>query len=199
MDLWFVRHGESTSNAGLKTESPGATPLTEKGHEQAKDFAARFPMTPKVVYASPFIRTQETAAPLCARYGLTPVIVPIQEWTFLDPAQYSGTTIHDRRPAVLDYMERAKPDTVDGPGAESFLMLMGRVQTFLTLASLLPEGPIVAFSHERFMKAVLWSFRFGLPLDGEALRRYWGFSNQLDVPNTGVVRMHLTRRWGLVD
>lgn len=34
-EIWFIRHGESASNAGEVTNAPDSIPLTVKGHKQA--------------------------------------------------------------------------------------------------------------------------------------------------------------------
>lgn len=67
--LDFVRHGESTDNVSdtIGTVPPGAH-LTADGLQQAQDVApviqGEFPGGFDGIYASEFVRTQETAAPL---------------------------------------------------------------------------------------------------------------------------------------
>ncbi|CAM3678544.1 histidine phosphatase family protein [Kibdelosporangium persicum] len=76
MRLMLVRHGQTASNLqrALDTSLPGA-PLTEEGHQQAADFAARMSEAPVAVYASLATRAQETAAPIAAAHGLDVQVV----------------------------------------------------------------------------------------------------------------------------
>lgn len=79
MYLVLVRHGQTSSNASgaLDTGRPGA-PLNRRGLEQAQHLATRWESqvapAPSVVAISPLTRTRQTAAPLCERYGLTPLV-----------------------------------------------------------------------------------------------------------------------------
>jgi hypothetical protein len=75
MVLDLVRHGESEANANqiLSTAPPGPG-LTENGQDQADDVGSaifdKYGASIDGVYASELLRTQETAAPLAALFGL---------------------------------------------------------------------------------------------------------------------------------
>lgn len=79
MYLVLVRHGQTSSNASgaLDTSRPGA-PLNERGREQARRLAQRWEAevapSPSAIGVSPLTRTRQTAAPLCDRYQLTPMV-----------------------------------------------------------------------------------------------------------------------------
>lgn len=79
--LDFVRHGQSVDNAEniLGTVPPGA-PLTATGVQQAQDVApviqGEFPGGVDGIYASGFVRAQETAAPLAQLLGLNVQVLP---------------------------------------------------------------------------------------------------------------------------
>lgn len=79
MRLVLVRHGQTASNIShaLDTDTPGAS-LDETGFEQARLLAENFEQlvgaTPSVIYASPLLRTRQTAEPLARKYGLEPII-----------------------------------------------------------------------------------------------------------------------------
>jgi len=77
--LTWVRHGESYGNvagAGIDTSVPGPE-LTVLGEQQAEAVAAQLLAAGSYdnIYVSDMIRTQETAAPLAAAVGVTPVEV----------------------------------------------------------------------------------------------------------------------------
>ena len=154
---WLIRHAESEGNAGRPTETPASNPLTERGHAQAGELAARFEQPPDVVVLSPYLRTQQTAAPLIARFPQVLVEEwPVQEFTFLAPAKYAGTTEAQRRSSVQAYFAACDPMARDGLGAESFEEFIGRVDSMLLRALELRDSWNVIFTHGYVMKAVLW-------------------------------------------
>src|SRR3546814_4094184 len=63
----FIRHGESTGNAGVPCHDLAAIELTERGHEQARQVAASWTQAPALIVTSPYTRTRQTAAPTIAR------------------------------------------------------------------------------------------------------------------------------------
>lgn len=67
---WLVRHGQSTSNAGLKATRFGDAPLTALGRQQAREVANGVQCQPDMLIASPFLRAQATAEPIRARWPL---------------------------------------------------------------------------------------------------------------------------------
>jgi probable phosphoglycerate mutase len=76
--LILIRHAESTANVDrlLDTAPPGAD-LSPNGQEQAialVDSLAEVPLD--AIFVSDLVRTQQTAAPLAAARGLTPLIRP---------------------------------------------------------------------------------------------------------------------------
>jgi broad specificity phosphatase PhoE len=77
VDLYVIRHAESAANASgshLIGGRSNETPLTEKGIEQAKQLG-RYLLTkdikPDFIYASPAVRTLETARYALAEMGIT--------------------------------------------------------------------------------------------------------------------------------
>ena len=79
MRATFIRHGQSTGNAGLPSPDLASIALTELGHAQAHAVAAAWIETPALIVTSPYLRTQQTAAPTIARFPDVPVEVwPIE-------------------------------------------------------------------------------------------------------------------------
>ena len=70
---------------------------------------------------SPYDRTRGTAVPLVAQ---SPDVLveewPVQEFTYLEPGRFAGTTGAERRTHVDYYWKTRAPEYRDGPGAESF-------------------------------------------------------------------------------
>ena len=79
MKLAFIRHGQTPANitASLDTRLPGL-PLTERGLSQAESLKERFVREVAgqldALTVSAMKRTQQTAAPLCELFGVTPVV-----------------------------------------------------------------------------------------------------------------------------
>jgi hypothetical protein len=69
----FIRHGESTGNAGVPCHDLATIELTERGHEQARAVAASWTQAPALIVTSPYTRTRQTAAPTIARFSGVPV------------------------------------------------------------------------------------------------------------------------------
>ena len=85
MRVIFIRHGESTGNAGVPCHDLATIELTERGHEQARAVAASWAEAPALIVTSPYTRTRQTAAPTIARFPAVPVETwPIEEFTSHD-------------------------------------------------------------------------------------------------------------------
>lgn len=188
--VWFIRHGESEANAGLPTVHPVTTSITEKGIKQAKQIALAIPQPPCLIVTSPYIRTKQTAQPTIDRFPDVPHIEwQVQEFTFLTPAHYHNTTIHQRRPRVDAYWEKCDPLFVDGEGAESFSIMIDRVQQMRSKIEQLNEKFVVVFSHGRFMRAILWVFLTNkTEPTPSTMRRFWAFSESISVPNGSILK-----------
>src|SRR3546814_16410028 len=68
----FIRHGQSTGNAGVPCDDLGAIELTELGQEQAREVAASWTQAPALIVPSPSTRTRQTAAPTIATFPGVP-------------------------------------------------------------------------------------------------------------------------------
>ena len=170
---WLVRHGQSTSNAGLPSVGHHEVPLTALGQEQARALARRVDRQPDRLIVSSFLRAQETAAPIRERWPSTPCEVwPIQELTYLSPARCLGTTAGTRRPWIEDYWRRCDPDHVDGPDSESFASFMARLADFDRRLSALGGDFTVAVGHGQFFRAYLWGRDRGFAVTPEWMRDY---------------------------
>jgi len=150
----FIRHGQSTGNAGLPCHDLATIELTEKGWSQARQVATDWNETPSLIVTSPFLRTQQTAAPTIERFPDVPVEVwPIEEFTYLQPSRWNGTLAADRAPHLVRYWGEADPAYCDGEGAESFSALLRRAEAALERLAALPlRGPIYVFSHGQFIQ-----------------------------------------------
>jgi len=156
-EFWFIRHGESESNAGLPSESDQSTPLTEKGVLQAKHVAKHLTKPPDLFVVSPYLRAIQTAQPTIDKFPNTPIQTwPIQEYSYLSHQQYHNTNSKQRGELSRNYFRQADPDLVLGDGGESFHQFIERIENTLEKLQNSPEKCIILFGHGWFMRATLW-------------------------------------------
>lgn len=135
----FIRHGQSTGNASVPCTDLATIELTELGWNQAREVAAGWIETPALIVTSPYLRTQQTAAPTIERFPAVPVETwPIEEFTYLQPARWNGTRSAERMPHLERYWADADPAYCDGEGAESFAALLRRAEAALARLAVLP-------------------------------------------------------------
>lgn len=175
MKAIFVRHGQSTGNAGIACNDLALIELTELGWQQARNVAEGWTEQPNLIVTSPYVRTQQTAVPTIQRFPNESVEVwPVQEFTYLEPSRWNGTLSTERMPYVVRYWQEADTAFCDGEGAESFGSLLGRAQGALNRLELLsPESLVYVFSHGQFIQAVR-----SLVLDAELtaeekMQKFW--------------------------
>jgi len=189
----LVRHGESEGNAGLPTHDPASARLTPLGEAQAEAIARLVHEPPRLIVVSPYERARRTSLPLRARHPGVPVEEwPVQEFTYLAPGAYQGTTVRQRRPDRDAYWETADPTAVLGEGAESFAAFHARVHAVRARLETAGEDRIVLFSHKKFLHALLWSWREGAPAaDAGAMRRFRAFDRSAKFPNGAMLEVTL--------
>lgn len=171
--VWLVRHGQSTSNAGLPATGHGDVPLTELGHEQARAVARRVDRQPDLLIVSPFLRARQTCAPIQQRWPKAPSETwDIFELTYLSPERCRGTTAATRKPMIDAYWQRCDPAYIDGPDAESFGSFMGRLRDFHERLVKLDGGFAVAVGHGQFFRAYMIGLTTGFDVSPDWMRRY---------------------------
>lgn len=187
----FIRHGQSTGNAGVPSHDLATIALTELGHEQARRIAAGWTEAPTLIVTSPYLRTRQTAAPTIERFPRVPVEVwPIEEFTYLQPARWNGTSSAERLPYLQRYWSAADPHHCDGEGAESFATLMRRAEAALARLAALPSDALVlVFSHGQFIQAVR-GLVTEVGLDDRArMQRFWRSGEPPVIANAELVRL----------
>lgn len=187
----LIRHGESEANAGLPTLTPGCIRLTERGQQQATEFASTIAEPPCLIVVSPYVRTHLTAEPLRARHPVVPVEEwPVHEFTYLNPIHYSGTTETQRGTFAKHYWTRCDPNWNDGGGAESFADLIARIDLLEHRLNERAEKNILVFTHGYFIKALLLRRdRPEAPIDATLMAAFRDGRKNDHLPNTGVVRL----------
>src|SRR3546814_14150891 len=138
----FIRHGQSTGNAGVPCDDLATIALTERGHEQARAVAASWTQAPALIVTSPYTRTRQTAAPTIARFPGVPVEVwPIEALTYLQPARRYGPRTAERMPHRERHWRDAHSHYCAGEGEESFSTLLRCCMAAPTPHAAVPTGP----------------------------------------------------------
>ena len=161
MELLLIRHGESAparpGEPFPMKDGQGDPPLHPDGEAQARAIAERLKDERlHAVYVTPLCRTRQTAGPLLARLGLTPIVEPdlrevhLGQW---DGGEYRIRAAHDD-PAWLRALARHEWGEI--PGAETTAALQARVARALSRMAARHGGQrVAAFVHGGVIGAAL--------------------------------------------
>ena len=190
MRIFFVRHGQSTANAGGVTMEHANIPLSPLGLAQARALAGLLDADPPRVLVSQYLRARQTAEPLCERVGCVAEVHPLlHEFSALDPALLQGMTGEQRRPIAAAYWQAADPAVRRGPQAETFLEFDARLAAFVEELPNLPDRTIV-FGHGIWFGLLCWKL-MGFATDTpQAMRAFRRFQTGLPMPNCAVYVLH---------
>lgn len=184
MRLILIRHAETEANARhqLDTAYPGAD-LTEAGRAQAEELVAALDgVSIDRIAVSSRVRTGQTAAPLAAARGLTPMVV--DELHEISAGELEMRSDMDSIRAYLDVTFRWGDGELDLriPGAESGTEVLDRFDAGIALASdgLDEDATLAVVAHGAVIR--VWS-----ALRGENVPR--GFGRTHVVRNTGRVEL----------
>jgi broad specificity phosphatase PhoE len=188
--VWFIRHGESESNANLKTTHPAHSALTPQGYEESLKIPPAITQQPDLIVVSPYLRAQQTAVPTIEKFPNTPVETwPVEEFTYLHPVAYENTTGAERWPAAKAYWEENDPFLKQGGEGESFAELMTRVQAVQLRLAQHPVDFIVMFSHGLFLRAFLLTNIIGAhEPTALMMERYRHFVWAVNMPNCAILK-----------
>lgn len=186
-NVYFVRHGESQSNAGGITMPHADIPLTAAGRLQAIELADRLPARPARILASPFLRAVDTARPYAERTAVAVELRPLlHEFDMIDPALIAGMDQSQRRPISDGFWQQADPRAQLGENAESFTAFAGRVTSFMSGSLVSLPDNTVCFGHGIWIGMLAWQL-LGFPVaTSDDMRRFRRFQSGLPLPN-GVV------------
>ena len=188
--VWFIRHGQSVSNANMVTKHPMLSELTPKGHEEAKQVVQAFNEKPDLIVVSPYVRAQQTAVSTINHFNPIPVEEwPVHEFTYLHPERYNGTRGSDRSPIAKAYWQRNDPFEKEGSEGESFAELMQRIQDLMDRLHKHPASFIAIFSHGLFLRGLTWMILTGSHEPTEdAMQRYSHFVQSIRMPNAAILK-----------
>ena len=189
--VWFIRHAESESNAGLPMEDTRLVSLTPRGIEQARRFADVFARPPTLIVTSPYRRSQETARPTIERFpGVAQAVWPVEEFFHL--ARFRGilSAREERMAAAEAYWQRCDPFYRESEGAETFAELMQRVQAALARLREQEQGFVAVFGHGLFMRAMYWALcTRSFEVSADHMRQFRALGRLFAVPNTAIIKL----------
>ncbi|MCK2220359.1 histidine phosphatase family protein [Actinomadura sp. ATCC 31491] len=152
-EILLVRHGESEPARADRpfplVDGQGDPGLAPEGREQAERVALRLAAERvDAIYVSTLRRTSQTAAPLAARLGLTPVVEPALREVHL--GEWEGglfrRMVAEGHPVARRMAAEERWDVI--PGAEPAAAFSVRVREVLDkLAAAHPGGRIVVVTH----------------------------------------------------
>ncbi|HEY6457139.1 MAG TPA: histidine phosphatase family protein [Steroidobacteraceae bacterium] len=188
--VYLIRHGQSQANVGGITLANPIVPLTELGQLQAQALAALLPATCVKIWASPFKRALDTAAPYCARMGRSAATHDdLREFETVDTAQMTGSSSAQREAVVARYWIKSDPEQRTGPAAETFREFHERVararNQFLPI---LPDGTMI-FGHGMWMALLFWQIWGFETIDHVGMSLFRRFQLGFPTPNTAVYRV----------
>lgn len=195
--LVFVRHGESTSNAGGITMAHADIPLTDLGKRQARILAGLLPPSPARIYCSPFVRAVSTAAPYCARTGVDPTFHDgLREFSVIDPDLLKGMTGTQRRPIAEAYWAEGNAEKRMGANAESFAEFHRRVSDTLHELGTLESGSVL-FGHGIWLGLACWILQGHDHSGPRGMTKFREYQSGMPLPNCGthILACHGNGRW----
>jgi broad specificity phosphatase PhoE len=181
MRILLVRHGQTPANVRgeLDTAAPGPG-LTELGARQAEAVVEALGHEPiAAIYVSKLRRTHETAAPLAAALGLTPI--ELSGTHEIEAGDVEGRSDHD---AVRTYLGTVfawgsgdpSPAMPGGPDGHAFFARFD--DAVAQVAAAHPDGTVVLVSHGAAIR--VWTGARVANLGD-------GFTADNHLENTGVV------------
>ncbi len=189
-NIYFVRHGETVSNAGGVAIRNASIPLTEKGKQQAQvvaNWLIQHVNPIDDIFVSKFIRTHQTAQPLVVLTDIQPTIIDgLQEFNYIAFSRIEGLAVTERRKLSAQYWQTAEPDYIDGDSdsdAESFEQLQARMTQTIDYLQALPVGNYVVYTHGLWLSALLWRL-LALPAHDQAsMQQFRQFEQAIRIQN----------------
>ena len=154
MNIWIVRHGETDKNREKLLQGRSNAPLNENGFRQAeavRDFFRTQETHMDTVYASPLLRTVQTARIIA---GDEAEIITEELLLEMDYGPYEGASLENPAPELLyffqDFVHHPAPE-----GMESLEQVKTRMGVFLERIKESGADNILIATHAIAMKGAL--------------------------------------------
>ena len=184
--ITFVRHGQSTANAGGLTMDHDAIPLSPLGEQHAKTLASVLHNEPSAIFCSKYVRARQTSLPYAARVGMSVETHPLlHEFSTIDPVLLGGMYGEQRRPFVEAYWQQPDPHKRMGDAAETFAEFDQRVTSFMSEMQRIPDGAVL-FGQGMWIALLFWKLLGFSSSDTLGMKAFRRFQLGLPMPNGAV-------------
>ena len=185
--VYFVRHGQSSSNAGEVSVPHAEVPLSPLGEAQSLALAPLLPAQPALVLTSPYVRARQTAAPYCERCGVQMHDVDLlHEFDAIAFHLIDGMRGEQRRAVSAEFWGKADPLLRTGEDKETFTEFASRVRAFHDIVLRVLPDETVVFGHGTWIALLVWLLVGFNPLVERGMRRFRGFQQGLPMPNASI-------------
>jgi len=185
MDIFLVRHGQSTGNGTGRLIGWSDHPLTALGRAQAGAVAARLAsFGPMPVFCSDLTRARQTAEVIAARWAGD--IQPDTRWREISCGRYEDCTWDDfNRNVELALALDHDPLGAVMPEGESVEMMLARVHAAFGALCTTGEERAVVVGHDGSIRSVLYNC-LNIPPD-----RFWTFTTD----HCGLTHLIICEGW----
>lgn len=186
MDIYFVRHGQTTGNVAHRHQAD-STPLSQAGEQQAEAVATVIKeLKPTHLISSHIIRAIETARPISEATGLEITIA--HEFAELDRPRYLHGRKHFSLHSLFYYVLWFLSIENRKLAGESYLMIRQRVSMAKHFLRQYPsDARIVVVSHSVFINLFLSHMCRPTALPPHKATRF--ILSVLKIPNTKIVHV----------
>lgn len=180
--IYLIRHAQSVVNAGDDTEvvtyANADIPITELGQQQAEQLAIwlmEHVENVKEIFVSPYLRTQQTAAPYVQKMQLLPTVLDdLHEFNYLSFSKIKGKTFQELRNQAQCYWATNDTNFRDGEDCDSFASFFNRINHIREYFLEKTDGVYVVYGHGFWIGVLLWQLlgRYSDELDMQKFREF---------------------------
>lgn len=195
--ITFIRHGQSTANAGGITMEHGLIPLSDKGRQQAQLVAETLTIKPSQVLVSELVRTHQTAQPFCDKHQVSYQVNPLlNEVHAISHELIDGMVGEQRRPIALAYWAEGDVNKRMGEHADTFNEFRERVDGFINGMARLSDNTVI-FGHGIWFDLLVWRLLGFDAHDKQGMLAFRRFQGGLPLSNCMIYALHSIddRRW----
>ena len=180
--IYLIRHAQSVANAGDNTDivtyANADIPITELGQQQAEQLAIwliKHVENVKEIFVSPYLRTQQTAAPYVQKMQLLPTILDdLHEFNYLSFAKIKGKTFQELRNHAQCYWATNDVNFREDENCDSFASFFNQINRIREYFLEKTDGVYVVYGHGFWIGVLLWQLlgRYSDELDMQKFREF---------------------------
>lgn len=180
--IYLIRHAQSAANASKSSDTVmlrnADIPITEYGQQQAEQLAiwlSDHVENVKEIFVSPYLRTQQTAAPYVQMICMPTTILPdLHEFNYLSFAHIQGKTFEQLQSQSEQYWASDDVHFRDGDDCDSFASFFQQINQVRHYFMQKEDGIYVVFGHGFWIGVLLWQLigRFSGSLNMQKFREF---------------------------